>query len=128
MWLTPNIEPPPHPGYLAGVMSIFLAATEHKLTDAVALMIVGMAVVFGSLTILLAVITLINRLLRESPKPAAASASTTEPTELVAVLTAAATAALGRSVRVTDVQPASGPGQLPRSDTGRSPDAPTPDA
>lgn len=125
MWLTPNIEPPPHPGYLAGVMSIFLAATEHKLTDAVALMIVGMAVVFGSLTILLAVITLINRLLRESPKPAAASASTTE---LVAVLTAAATAALGRSVRVTDVQPASGPGQLPRSDTGRSPDAPTPDA
>lgn len=106
-------------------MSIFLAATEPKLTEAVALMIVGMAVVFGSLAILLAVITLINRLLRESPKPATAS---TEPAELVAVLTAAATAALGRSVRVTDVQPAAGPGSLPRNDTGRSADAPTPDA
>lgn len=110
-------------------MFLLLAATDDKLTDAVTLMIVGMAVVFGSLAILLGVVVLINRLLHQttpapapapgssspapgSSKPAPAPGHSTrgsvagEDGRLVAVLAAAATAALGRPVRVTDVQSA----------------------
>lgn len=89
---------------------LLAAATDSKLTDALTLLIVGMAVVFGSLAVLLAVVALINRLLHEAPAPgsaATARARAVDDTELVAVLAAAATVALGRSVRVTDVQPVS---------------------
>lgn len=91
-------------------MILLLAATDSKLTDALTLLIVGMAVVFGSLAILLAVVTFINALLREDPAAQSAAAPpirATDDTQLVAVLAAAATAALGTSVRVTDVQPVS---------------------
>ena len=86
---------------------------SENLLNAVMLTLVGMLVVFVSLMLLLAAITLLNRLGAEKPQsqpeaepapaPEAAAAETatqvTDP-HLIAVLTAAATAALRRRVRV----------------------------
>lgn len=81
-----------------------ILATTSKLTDALTLMIVGMGVVFGALTILLAVVVLINRLTRETSAPSPSSPM--QDGQLVAVIAAAATAALGKHVAVRDIQPA----------------------
>ncbi|MEO1129705.1 MAG: OadG family protein [Planctomycetota bacterium] len=77
-------------------------------SNAVALMIVGMLVVFTSLSVIGLLIALASRLLRPStvvePVAEAALASADVDTERVAVLTAAATAALRRPVRVHRVR------------------------
>lgn len=79
---------------------------------ALSLMVVGMAVVFAALVVLLLVISLINRLMPvrpTSPGPGAAAARTPAPAgqvdpQLIAVLAAAASTALHRPVRVEAVR------------------------
>jgi Na+-transporting methylmalonyl-CoA/oxaloacetate decarboxylase gamma subunit len=90
------------------VLASDAATTSLSSTNAFALMIVGMLVVFTSLSVIGLLIALINRLLdsSEAAKPVveAAPASAKTDTELVAMLTAAATAALRRPVRVHRVR------------------------
>jgi len=90
-------------------MLFILAVLDAKLADALTLMVVGMAVVFGSLVILLGVVTLLTYLAGPDKTPPKTFKKPADNTQLVAVLAAAATAALGKPVRVTDVQPASTP-------------------
>lgn len=89
-------------------------AEMSPMTEGVMLTIVGMVVVFASLIVLLFLVRLIGALLAEKPKPvvaaapaapASAPASTgTDEGELIAVLTAAATAVIGRRVRVQGIR------------------------
>jgi sodium pump decarboxylase gamma subunit len=94
---------------------------SQRLNEALILMLVGMGVVFLALILLWAVIAIIDRLSDRSaaqaqaegeaePAPAPAPAAAPEPTpgeavdpELLAVLTAAATAVLHRHVRISRV-------------------------
>lgn len=95
------------------MISSLLATTAHAPAAAIAgggvgsgvtLMIVGMGVVFTALTVILLVITLLNRVLRERSEPAVAAAPIKPDAgpapETVAVLAAAATAATGKLIRV----------------------------
>ncbi|MCC5830524.1 MAG: OadG family protein [Phycisphaeraceae bacterium] len=96
-------------------MILWLAdAQSHAIQDALQLIATGMAVVFSSLLLLLAMVSLLNRL-RPGAKPPApppeAAALETAPGgpgsidgELIAVLTAAATVALQRRIRVTRIR------------------------
>jgi sodium pump decarboxylase gamma subunit len=82
-----------------------------KLSAALTLMLVGMGVVFVALLLLWAVIALADRLIgveaeREpAAEPQTAAAPGEVDAELVAVLAAAATAAIGQRVQIKNVQP-----------------------
>lgn len=101
----------------------FLAAVEGSLSDGLALMVVGMIVVFGALIVLLAIIAAMNHVMPDTPPapatpqpaPAARPMAAAPPpitkiddgridNKLLAILTAAAATAVGQAVRVQGVQ------------------------
>ncbi|MEQ9460939.1 MAG: OadG family protein [Phycisphaeraceae bacterium] len=96
-------------------MSVLMLASTGGVQTGLLLMVVGMGVVFGSLLMLMTVVALMQRVLAEAP--AVVVTPPREPTPvvaassgggvdgaLVAVLTAAATAALGRQARIHGVR------------------------
>ena len=80
------------------------------LTDALALMVVGMLVVFTALTLTALAILLLNHWDRKTAPPQ--TAPTPPPTAqtdkhlIVVLAAAAATALIGKNVRIRDIQPA----------------------
>ncbi len=113
-------------------MLVLAATHEETITEALTLMVVGMTVVFCGLITIALLITLANWLFAppalapakapapaaKAPSPAAAHDASLPPA-LIAVLTAAATAALGRPARVTWAQPYSRQGQRSWVHAGR---------
>ncbi len=105
------------------------AINWDNIWQGVALMVVGMAVVFIALIVVGSLITVVSWLLRHSAVddsgPAVSPVESMEPmaqdaTPTIAILAAAATVALGRRVRVTRFAP-SGPGASNQwSQAGRS--------
>ncbi|WP_428387582.1 OadG family transporter subunit [Mucisphaera sp.] len=102
-------------------MSPMMLAESGGLQTGLLLMMVGMTVVFGSLVVLLSVVQLVKALLSDKPEPVLAEKPSVAPTPvavaavdppveglvdgaLLAVLTAAATAALGTRARVRGVR------------------------
>lgn len=75
----------------------------ENLVDGLMLMAVGMLVVFAALVLLLIAIVVINRVGERVAAPKAPAPGGLSP-QTVAVLTAAATAALKRPVRVTEAR------------------------
>jgi len=95
---------------LANISMPLLLAEEASIGDGLALMVVGMFVVFLSLTILLGVIVTISRLTAEKPAPKAAAqpapvieGGEVDDPALIAVIAAAATAAMNKPIRIQRV-------------------------
>jgi len=89
---------------VAAIIPIAGAAPPSE-ASAVSLMIIGMLVVFVSLSVIGLLIALSNRVFADrKPGPGGAETPETAQRELIAVLTAAATAALRRPVRVHRVR------------------------
>lgn len=95
-------------------MNTMILASYGGIQTGLLLMVVGMGVVFGALLVLMAVVALMGRLLADQPTPAPATAPAPQPAKpasdqladarLIAVLTAAATAALGRRAAIHGVR------------------------
>jgi len=79
---------------------------RDALTAALEISAIGITIVFASLVLVSLALTLINRLLRprETAAPATDAAGPSIPADIVVVLAAAATTALGRRVRVAHVR------------------------
>lgn len=107
-------------------MHYTLAAVDGSLSDGLALMIVGMLVVFVALVVLLAIIAAMNRLMPDPPDTALTPAPNQRQIndgwideKLLAVIAAAATAAVGQAVQVQAVRRLSTDEQRAWSRSGR---------
>ena len=83
---------------------VFAIAAVTEIGTGGVLTVVGMLVVFATLSVLGIVIALLSRWLKAAPQPAGQAAAGVDP-RIIAVLTAAAAAAVAGPVRLTQIKP-----------------------